>query len=318
MRAALAAVQAAVGAVAGAVVLIVGGVAVARGSMKIGDLLAFYAVMAILIRQLQVIASGFSTATIGAECLRRLEGLLATPLDDPYPSGRRALDFSGAIALEHVTFSYGSTPVIQDLAIAIAPSEIVAIMGPNGAGKSTLVSLIVGLYRPQTGRVLADGVPFDELAIGTFRRQIGVVLQDPVLLPATIRENIAYGRPDATDDEVRAAAVTATAATFIDRLPAGYETRVGDEGIGLSGGQRQRIAVARALLGEPALLLLDEPTTYLDEAGAAALMANLERLPRSPTVVIVTHDPHAAAHADRTIELRDGRVASDSAAAPVS
>jgi ABC-type bacteriocin/lantibiotic exporter with double-glycine peptidase domain len=170
----------------------------------------------------------------------------------------------------------------------------------------------VGLYRPQQGRVLADGVPLDELDMADLRRQIGVVLQDPVLFPGTVRENIAYARRDATHAEVVAAAEAATASNFIDRLPAGYDTPVGDEGVGLSGGQRQRLAIARALLGQPALLLLDEPTTYLDEASVTALMAKLDRLPRAPSVLIVTHDPQAAAHAERTIELRDGRVVSDS------
>jgi ATP-binding cassette subfamily B protein len=151
-------------------------------------------------------------------------------------------------------------------------------------------------------------VPFDRLDMRALRRQIGVVLQDPVLVPGTIRENIAYGRADATDDDVHAAATAATAAAFIDRLPDGYETRVGDEGTGLSGGQRQRVAIARALIGEPRLLLLDEPTTYLDESGVTALMRSLESLPRAPAVVLVTHDLHVTAHADRTVELRGGRV----------
>src|SRR3954453_3325826 len=151
-----------------------------------------------------------------------------------------------------------------------------------------------------------------------FRRQIGVVLQDPLIFPGTIRDNIAFGRPDASDPEIREAATLATADAFIHRLPDGYATEVraegGDEGVGLSGGQRQRIAIARALVGGPGLLMLDEPTTYLDEAAVSALMANLGSLPRAPTVVLVTHDPQAATHADRVIELGDGAVAGDTGA----
>lgn len=314
-RASHAAVQAALGAVTGSLVLVVGGIAVTRGSLSLGELLAFYAVLGLLVRQLQQVGNAGSNIAVGLDSLDRLELLLETPAEDPYPFGTRTLDFRGAIALQDVTFAYSAEPVLHEVSLAIGPSERVAILGPNGAGKSTLVSLMVGLYRPQSGRVLADDVAFEELDMTSLRRQVGVVLQDPVLFPGTIRENIAYGTPRATDAEIRAAAATATAHDFIDRLPDGYETRVGDDGVGLSGGQRQRVAVARALLGEPGLLLLDEPTTYLDEAGVSALTANLSSLPRAPTVVLVTHDPHVAGHADRTIELRDGVIVADSAAA---
>jgi ABC-type bacteriocin/lantibiotic exporter with double-glycine peptidase domain len=177
------------------------------------------------------------------------------------------------------------------------------------------VSLVMGLYRPALGRVLADGVPLERLEMRDYRRQVGVVLQDPVLFPGTIRENIAFGRPDASAAEIAEAAAAATAAAFIEDLPDAYETPVGDEGVGLSGGQRQRIAIARALIGEPGLLLFDEPTTYLDERAVAALMENLGRLPQAPTIVLVTHDPQAARHAHRLVELREGRIVSDSATA---
>jgi ABC-type bacteriocin/lantibiotic exporter with double-glycine peptidase domain len=176
----------------------------------------------------------------------------------------------------------------------------------------------MGFYRPHSGRVLADGVPFEELDIRHLRRQIGVALQDPVLFPGTIRENIAFGRPDATDAEVAAAAETSTAAAFIARLPSGYETRIGDEGVGLSGGQRQRVAIARAVLGAPGLLVLDEPTTYLDEDGVAELIEKLDGLPQKPTIMLVTHDPAVAAYASRVIEIRHGTVVSDSGAASLS
>jgi ABC-type bacteriocin/lantibiotic exporter with double-glycine peptidase domain len=249
---------------------------------------------------------------VGLESLGRVEEFLETPEEEPYASGHDALRFSGAVTLEGVTFAYTDEPVIRALSLEIRAGERVAIVGPSGAGKSTLVSLVMGLYQPQVGRLLADDVPFERLDMRSFRRQVGVVLQDPVLFPGTIRENLAFGRPEASDEEIVVAAETATAHAFIERLPEGYDTRVGDEGVGLSGGQRQRIAIARALLGEPGLLLLDEPTTYLDEAGVTALMANLASLPRVPTVVLVTHDPQAAAHADRVVELRDGRVVSDS------
>jgi ABC-type multidrug transport system fused ATPase/permease subunit len=308
-RAANAAVDASVAAVAGALVLVVGGIAVANHTTTLGGLLSFYAVLALLLRQVHVVAAQSNSVLVGLESLPRIEALLATPDDAPYVRGRRKLEFTGEIALEEVTFAFGEATVLRDVTFVIRASEHVAIVGPNGAGKSTLVSLVLGLYRPGRGELRADGVAYDELDIRSLRRQIGVVLQDPVLLPGTIRENIAYGRPEASDAEVRAAAEAATAAVFIDALPDGYATQVGDEAVGLSGGQRQRIALARALLGEPPLLILDEPTTYLDDAAVAELMARLAALPQAPTLLVVTHDPRVAVHAERVVELRDGRIA---------
>jgi subfamily B ATP-binding cassette protein MsbA len=151
-------------------------------------------------------------------------------------------------------------------------------------------------------------VALDELDVRHLRGQVGVVLQDPLVFRGTVAENIAYGRPEATGADIRTAAERATADAFVRALPAGYETALGDDAMRLSGGQRQRIAIARALLGDPALLVLDEPTTHLDDAAIGALMANLTGLPRAPSVIIVTHDPGVAARADRIVHLRDGRL----------
>ncbi|MEA2431074.1 MAG: ATP-binding cassette, subfamily bacterial [Thermoleophilaceae bacterium] len=310
-RGAYAAASNALSAVAGSLVLIVGGIAVARNAITLGDLLGFYAVLALLLRQLQGVSAASHDVAVGLESLSRIEAFLNTPAEEPYARGTATPEFRGGIALEAVTFAYEAAPVLHEVNLVIQPSERVAIVGPNGAGKSTLVGIVMGLYKPGAGRVLADGVPFEQLDMRSFRRQVGVVLQDPVLFPGTIAENIAFGRPDASEADIQAAAEAATAHGFVEQLPDGYDTGVGDEGVGLSGGQRQRVAIARALLGSPGMLLLDEPTTYLDEAAVTALMANLARLPRTPTVVLVTHDPQAAGHADRVIELRDGRVVAD-------
>jgi len=308
------AVHAAIAAAAGSAVLIVGGIDVAHHTMTLGSLLSFYAVLALLLRQLSMLGWQSPEVLIGLGAMQRVETLLATEARDPAIAGDRTLNFRGAVTLTDVCFGYGEIPVVHEIEMAIGPSEHVALIGPNGAGKSTLVSLILGLYRPQRGVRYADGVPYDQLDMQDLRHQIGVVLQDPVLLPGTIRDNIAYARPDASEEAIRAAAASATAAEFIEALPQAYATVVGDEGTGLSGGQRQRIAIARALLGAPALLILDEPTTYLDEAAVTALMTRLTSLPQSPTVLLVTHDPQVAVHAERVIELRDGRVVSDSGA----
>jgi ATP-binding cassette, subfamily B, bacterial len=313
-QAAYGAANDALGAVAGSVVLVVGGLAVARDALTLGELLAFYAVLALLLRQLQLVGGASHEVAIGFESLRRIEGFLATPAQPPYADGAEPLDFRGGVAFENVSFAYVREPVIRDISLEIRSGERVAILGPNGAGKSTLVGLVMALYEPQSGRLLADGAPYERIDMRSFRRQVGVVLQDPVLFPGTIRENIAFGRPDASDAAIRYAAEAATAAAFVERLPDGYDTRVGDEGVGLSGGQRQRLAVARALLGEPGMLLLDEPTTYLDEAAVTSLMAHLANLAWGPTLVLVTHDAEVTRHAQRVIELRGGRIASDTAA----
>jgi ATP-binding cassette subfamily B protein len=182
------------------------------------------------------------------------------------------------------------------------------VFGPNGAGKTTMVSLILGLYRPQSGRLLADGVPYDELDMRALRASVGVVLQDPIIFSGTIAENIAYGRPAATPDDIRGAAQRATADAFIGKLPDGYDTEVGYDGCLLSGGQRQRISIARALMARPALLMFDEPTSHLDDVSIRTLLENLRRFPGAPTVLTISHDPEAASSAEVIYNLRDGRI----------
>jgi ATP-binding cassette subfamily B protein len=309
------ALQNAIAAAAGTTVLVVGGIAVADHTLTLGDLLAFYAVLALLLRQLHAVGFQSDIVVIGLRSLSEIESLLAIDAASPYGDGGRTMGFRGAVSFAGTSFAYGETPTLRDIDLEISAGERVVIVGPNGAGKSTLVSLLLGLYAPQEGAVCADGIPYGELDIRNLRRQIGVVLQDPVLLPGTIRENIAYASPDAPESAVQAAAAAATADDFIAALPEGYATPVGDEGVGLSGGQRQRIAIARALVGAPALLILDEPTTYLDDDAVHTLMDRLLALPQSPTVLLITHDPHVAAYGERVVELRDGSVVSDTALA---
>jgi ABC-type bacteriocin/lantibiotic exporter with double-glycine peptidase domain len=300
-------VQGAVSATAGVVVLIVGGVAVVHGSMSLGKLLSFYAILGLLLRQITLVQGGIPTVLGGSIPLERLEKILDAPDPQPY-SGTLPLDFKGSLRLEHVDFAYGSEPLLRGVDLVIAPGEHVAILGPNGAGKSTVVSLMLGLYRPDSGRVLVDDVPLEDVDVTALRRRIGVVLQNPLIFPGTVAENIAYGHPQATADEIRRAAKLATADDFIDGLPDGYDTQTGDEGALLSGGQRQRIAIARALIGNPRLLVLDEPTTHLDDATIADLSTNLRAFPGSPAVLMITHDSQVASQADVVYTLRDGSI----------
>jgi ABC-type bacteriocin/lantibiotic exporter with double-glycine peptidase domain/glycosyltransferase involved in cell wall biosynthesis len=301
--------QGAVSAVAGAAVLVTGGFAVVDGRMSLGELLAFYAVVGLLLRQLALAMPGFATLPVGLESLARIEALLAERehVPDPY-SGTGDPCFGGAVRLEGVVFAYSDQPVLRGVDLTIAPGDHVGLVGPNGSGKTTLAMIVCGLYRPQGGRVYAGELPFDEIDMAAFRRGVGVVLQDPMLFAGSIRENVAFGRPDATEEEVWEAIDAAGARRFVEAMPAGLDSQVGDEGALMSGGQRQRIAIARALIGRPRLLLLDEPTTYLDHDAVATVLANLTRLPWQPTILLITHDAEVARRADRTVELREGRI----------
>jgi ABC-type bacteriocin/lantibiotic exporter with double-glycine peptidase domain len=307
LHASYASVQNAVAATAGVVVLAVGGRAVALGEMSLGSLLAFYAILALLLRQVTVIAPILPQIHSGYESLARVEEVLALEDAEPY-QGTTRIDFRGGVELEGVSFGYAEEPVLHELDLRIEAGAHIAIVGPNGAGKSTVANLVLGLYRPDEGRVLADGTAYDALDIKRLRRSFGVVLDDPIIVPGPVIENIRYGLPDATVDDVKRAAAWATADDFIENLPGGYETEVGSEGILLSAGQRQRIAIARALCGTPALLVLDEPTAHLDDAAIRRLFANLLAFPGAPTVIIISHDPEVVRYVDVVHHLRDGRL----------
>jgi ABC-type bacteriocin/lantibiotic exporter with double-glycine peptidase domain len=299
-----------VAAIAGVIVLVVGGVAVADGRMTIGDLISFYAILGLMRTQITAVLASLPQLISGGESLERLEGILDEPAREPY-TGTRRIHFRGGVALGGVSFAYAERTILHEVSLALEPGESVALVGPNGAGKSTALSLILGLYAPQSGRVLADGIPLSEIDLPDLRRQIGVVLQDSLILPSTVRENIAYGRPDATMPDIERAAGYAGAERFIGQLPVGYETHVGDDGVLLSGGQRQRIAIARALLHHPSLLVLDEPATYLDDAEDGSLLRPISAMPERPSVLIVSHDPAVGSLVDRVYHLRDGRIQGD-------
>ena len=203
-----------------------------------------------------------------------------------------------------MSFGYGDQPLVEEVDLSIAPGEHVVILGPNGAGKSTIASLILGLYHPSSGELLADGIPYDVLDIRTLRR-VGVVLQDPVILPGTVTESIAYGRPEAAFEDMSGPHV-AGVTDFVGVLPADTRPAL-DRRVRCSPGPAPGIAIARALLGSPMLLILDEPTTHLDDAAIARLRTGLADLPRRPTVITITHDEALAGQADRTVRLKDGR-----------
>jgi ATP-binding cassette subfamily B protein/subfamily B ATP-binding cassette protein MsbA len=216
------------------------------------------------------------------------------------------------IRFEGVTFAYRpGAPVLEDLSLEVRPGEVIALVGATGAGKSTLVSLIPRFHDVARGRVLFGGVDVRQLRLESLRSRIAIVHQEPLLFPLTVAENIRYGRPEASDEEVRAAATAAHADAFIRRLAQGYDTPIGERGATLSGGERQRIAIARALLKDAPLLILDEPSAALDAETESLLLEAVERLMAGRTTFIIAHRLSTVRRADRVIVLERGRIAEE-------
>ncbi len=298
-----------------AIVLVIGSRAVDRGTITSGDLLSFYALAALTLNYVRDAGLGVGSIVLGRDPWLALHSFLTQPTPSLYP-GTRRISFGGRITLRDVSFRY-VTPgrerqVLDHASLDLAPGRFTALTGANGSGKSTLLQLILGLYRPDSGALFADSIPYDELDIADLRRQIGVVAQDPPLVTGTIRDNIAYARPDAPAHEVEQAARTALAHDFIQQLPKAYDTEVGEHGILLSGGQRQRIALARALLVRSSVLILDEPTNHVDQEGVRDLLLSLRSLHPPPAILVVTHVQTVIALADEAWTLADGRLSRNS------
>jgi ATP-binding cassette subfamily B protein len=302
-------IQVALGGVAGVIVLIGGGLAVLHGSISTGDLIAFMAILALARGQLNWVVAALPDVLNGLAAIERIDEVLARKETEPY-RGEKPIELRGQLAWEGVTFGYSreEPAVLDDVSLTVEAGETVAILGPTGAGKTTLIALLLGLYRPWSGTIRVDGELLEEIDVRGLRRQAGALLQEGSALRGTVAENIAFGRPDAPRQEVERAATLAAASEFVDELASGYETEIGDDGVRLSAGQRQRIALARALLGSPPLLMLDEPTSHLDPETADLVLDNLMGLEPRPTLLLVTHDPLVAERADRVVEVRGGKV----------
>jgi ATP-binding cassette subfamily B protein/subfamily B ATP-binding cassette protein MsbA len=215
----------------------------------------------------------------------------------------------GHVRFENVTFGYEfGRPVLNEVNLEALPGETVALVGPTGAGKSTLVSLIPRFYDPWQGRLVVDGLDAREIQISSLRERVSLVLQDPFLLPITVAENIAYGRPDASRSDIIAAAVVANADEFIRRLPHGYDTVMAEKAATLSGGEKQRIAIARAILKDARILILDEPTSSLDTKTESSLLEALERLMVGRTTFIIAHRLSTIQHADKIAVIENGKL----------
>ncbi|MEY2537825.1 MAG: ATP-binding cassette, subfamily bacterial [Verrucomicrobiota bacterium] len=288
----------------------VGTMHVLGGKLTLGSLLIFSAYLLMLYQPLESLTYttwAMEGATAGAkrcfEVLDRHDDVADSP-------GAVAISKThGAIQFENVSFSYGpDRAVLHEIDLAISPNQIVALVGGTGAGKSTLLSLVPRFYDPVQGRVLLDGTNVKDITKKSLRSQIGMVLQDTVLFSTTVRENIAYGRPDATEAEIVEAARRAQADGFIEQLPNGYETPVGERGGHLSVGQRQRIGIARAFLKNAPILLLDEPTSALDPTTESAIMETIKELMHGRTTLIVTHRLATIHRVDQIVVLEHGRL----------
>jgi ATP-binding cassette subfamily B protein len=282
-----------------------------RDALTPGDVLVFLTYLKNAFKPVQNFAKYTGRlAKAAASGERILDVLNQKPDISDLPDAFPAPIFRGAVRFDHVHFAYDSGRVLlEDINLNIQSGQQVAIVGTSGGGKSTLVSLLLRLYDPTSGRVMIDGRDIREYTLASFRSQISVVLQDSLLFAASIRENIAYGIAGVSDAEIEAAARLAHAHDFIQALPQGYDTLVGERGATLSGGQRQRIAIARAAIRQAPILILDEPTTGLDKESEKAVIDALQRLSANRTTFLITHDLDFATRADIIIYLENGRIA---------
>jgi ABC-type multidrug transport system fused ATPase/permease subunit len=281
------------------------------GTMTVGSLTVFLAYLAKFFKPVQNLAkmtNAVAQTGVGLERIRSILDIDMRILERP--DAREPEPFKGAIDFEHVAFSYTpEVPVLKDVDFSIAPGQFVGVVGVTGSGKSTIVSLIPRFYDQTGGRILIDGTDIRDYTLQGIRRQIGFVLQDTVLFRGTVRENIAYGQPHATEGQIIAAAKLANADEFIVKMAHGYDTPISERGITLSGGQRQRIGIARALLRNAPILILDEPTAALDTESEKVVMEGLDRLMRGRTVITITHRLNTIRDADQIIVLHEGIVA---------
>ena len=296
-----------------AVVIVIwfGGTEVLAGHLTPGQLVSFVIYMVLIAGPVAQLGSFYSQTQEALGAAERIFEILDAPSERADAPEAVALPtLAGQVVFEHVSFRYTpELPVLNDLSLTLPAGKTVAIVGPSGAGKTTITGLIPRLYEPDSGHIFIDGYDLSDIQIRSLREQIALVPQEPSLFGGTIRENIAYGRLDATQDEIEAAAVAANAVEFIERLPQGYETIVGERGVKLSAGQRQRIAIARAVLRDPRILILDEATASLDNESEALVQDALSRLMHQRTTLVIAHRLTTIENADQILVLDQHRIA---------
>jgi ABC-type multidrug transport system fused ATPase/permease subunit len=294
-----------------AAILLIGGRQAANGSITVGEFVAFYGYVTLLTSPVRMlgIALGMAQRAVASgarvfELLDREPRLVQPAHARPLPEG------GGRVELRGVSFAYGDGgPVLRDIDLTVEPGRTVALVGPTGSGKTTLVALIPRLYDPTSGQVLVDGADLHDVDLRSLRSQIALVSDDPFLFSASVRENIAYARPDASEEEIEQAAWRAGAHQFIETLPDGYDTRVGERGYTLSGGQRQRLSIARALIMNPRILILDDATSSVDATTENRIKQALRELMADRTTFVIAHRLSTIALADEIVVLDEGTLA---------
>lgn len=292
-------------------ILVVGGLLINKGLMSFGELVAFFLYVGLFMKPLMQLLGFIQIYQRGMAGFKRFYELLQEkPEITDAPDAKSCPPCKGNITFDNVSFAYADgRPVIRGLSLNVAAGETVAFVGATGAGKTTIASLLLRFYEPQSGRILLDGCDIRELTQESLRRQIGLVQQDVFLFGDSVRYNIAYAKPEATADEVQAAAKAAAADEFIQKLPAGYDTEVGERGVKLSGGQKQRLAIARVFLKNPPIVVLDEATSALDNITEQQIQRELDELAVGRTTLIIAHRLSTIRHADKIVVLDEGVVA---------
>ena len=281
-----------------------------RGELSVGVLMVFLLYLGKMykpMRELSKMTDSVSKAIVGYERIQEVLEIEARVSDSP--RAKKAPRFKGKVEFKQVTFAYDEqSPVLKDVSFTIEAGQVAAVVGPSGTGKTTIISLIPRFYEPQSGTIKIDGTNICQYTLKSLREQISFVLQDTLLFHASVWDNIAYGKPDATPEQIVRAAKQANAHEFIEKMADGYDTIVGERGATLSGGQRQRIAIARAVIRDTPILILDEPTTGLDSSSEQAVLEALDRLMKGKTSIVVAHHLNSIRHADVVFVIKDSEL----------
>lgn len=296
--------------VVGATVMWVGALQVLSGQMTLGGLFTYTVLMGFLVAPVIQVVSIGTQLTEALAGLERTKELLGQPTEEADPGRSTTLaEIKGEVVFDRVSFSYDSgNPVLREISFTASPGTVTALVGPSGAGKSTIIGLVATFYRPSSGRILIDGVDLSTVTFDSYRRYLGVVLQETFLFDGTIRENVAFSRPNASEAEILRACRLARVDEFAERLPQGYDTVVGERGVKLSGGQRQRVAIARAILADPRILILDEATSSLDSESEALIQEALGHLMKGRTTFVIAHRLSTIRRADQILVIEKGEI----------